>query len=250
MCRRVGPCLKGGSSEAILGETYRHNIAGHEQRARIAGRVGFSPSGLGYTHSMAGKIISGFGYRNGVDWKVRALELGLGHESALGPGHDLWLLTRDGVPISETFVSNEGHGMLDLYEKQTAVDAAPPVSATTQAAYERALTAEPQLEAVVKVVDALLLIDDEKGDGLDHWGIIKPLIVPWLGYQRGTVPVNAQDAPTSATPKVKSVGELARTNLPRPVPATTETEKWLRSEEAYDAFTDVLLARLGYSTNG
>ena len=207
-------------------------------------------SETGYTNNMAGEIISGFGYRNGVHWKARALKLGLGHESALGPGHDLWLLTRDGAPISETFVSDEGHGMLDLYEKQTAADAAPPVSATTQAAYERALTAEPQLEAVVRVVDALLLIDDEKGDELDYWSIIKPLIVPWLGHQRGTVPVNAPDEPTSATLKVKSAGELARTNWPRPVPATTETEKWLRSEEAYDAFTDVLLARLGYPTNG
>jgi len=199
---------------------------------------------------MASEIISGFGHRNGVHWKARALELGLGHESALGPGHDLWLLTRDGAPISETFVSDEGHGVLDQYEKQMAVAAAPSVSAATRAAYERALTAEPQLEAVVKVVDALLLIDDDKSDELDHWGIIKPLIVPWLGYQRGTVPLNAPDAPTSSTPKVKSVGELARTNLPRPVPATTETEKWLRSEEAYDAFTDVLLARLGYPTGG
>ena len=217
-------------------------------RAHRAGRV--SAADFGYTHSMAGEIISGFGYTNGVHWKARALKLGLGHESALGPGNDLWILTRDGVPVSETFVSNEGHGMLDLYEKQLAVDAAPPVSAETMAAYERVLEAEPKLEAVVRVVDALLLIDDEKGDDLDHWGIIKPLIVPWLGYQRGTVPVNAADATDTSTPQVKSVGELARTNLPRPVPAATETEKWLRSEEAYDAFTDVLLARLGYSTNG
>lgn len=195
---------------------------------------------------MGYEIISGFGYRNGVHWQARALQLGLGHESALGPGHDLWLLTRDGVAISESFVSEEGHNILDLYEKENGVVGATQVSAEAQEAYERALAAEPQLEAVVGVVEALLLIDDKKADELDLWGIIKPLIVPWLGYGRGTVPVNAQDGPVSADPAYKSFGELAEANLPRSVPATTETEKWLRSADAYDAFTDVLLARLGY----
>lgn len=199
---------------------------------------------------MGSKIISGFGYRNSVHWQERALELGLGHELVLGPGNDLWRLTRNGAPLSEPFVSDEGHGMLDLYEKQSVVDAALQVSATTLAAYERALAAEPQLEAVVRVVDALLLIDDEKSDELDHWGIIKPLIVPWLGYQRGTIPVNAQDTEAPSTPKIRGVEELVQANRPRPVPAATEIEKWLRTEEAYDAFTDVLLSRLGYPTQG
>lgn len=194
---------------------------------------------------MGYEIISGFGYRSGVHWQARALALGLGHESALGPGHDLWRLTSDGAAISESFVSEEGHDILDRYEEENGLGAVQ-VSAETQAVYDRALAAEPQLEAVVGVVDALLLIDDKKADELDLWGIIKPLIVPWLGYGRGAVPVNAQDESGSTDPTYRSFGELAETELPQSVPATTETEKWLRSADAYDAFTDVLLARLGY----
>lgn len=116
-----------------------------------------------------------------------------------------------------------------------------------QEAYERALSAEPALESVVKVVDALLLLDEDKSENLDHWGIIKPLIVPWVGFGRGYVPSEASDVVnTPSKPKVRSFTDFLDEPGPARVPATTKTEKWMRTSEAYDAFTDVLLARLGY----
>ncbi|MEJ2814002.1 hypothetical protein WBN73_20940 [Paenarthrobacter sp. CCNWLY172] len=116
-----------------------------------------------------------------------------------------------------------------------------------QECYERALAAEPALRAVVRVVDALLLIDAEKSEGLDHWMIIKPLIQPWIGYGRGHVPSEASDVVGPPKPRAYGFKEfLEEAKKQQRVPATTAAEKWMRTEEAWDAFTNVLLTRLGY----
>lgn len=116
-----------------------------------------------------------------------------------------------------------------------------------QECYERALAAEPALRAVVRVVDALMLVDEEKSESLDHWMIIKPLIQPCIGAGRGYVPSEASDVVGAPQPRVYGFKELLEeAKKQKRVPATTETEKWMRTEEAWDAFSNVLLTRLGY----
>lgn len=62
---------------------------------------------------MASEIINGFGYRNGVYFRDRALQMGLGTEPVLAPGNDLWHVTQEGRPISPELTSEEAHGFLD-----------------------------------------------------------------------------------------------------------------------------------------
>ena len=75
--------------------------------------------------------------------------------------------------------------------------------------------------------------------------ILKPLVLPLVGWERGYPDAEAQD-PVPGEPlfKVYSAAELlaeADEDELRRIPATTDTERWLRTMEAYDAVTDVLL---------
>jgi hypothetical protein len=120
------------------------------------------------------------------------------------------------------------------------------------AAYERALQAEPDLAAVVRVVDALCALV-RPSDLLCHgcvWEtIVKPLVSPLVGWRRGYPPEVAAD-PDSDKPsgfRMITGGEMLdayRAHEATRVSATTDTEKWLRTSEAFDAFTNVLLDRL------
>ena len=111
--------------------------------------------------------------------------------------------------------------------------------------YERALAAEPSLRPIVAVVDALCAFvrpDDRMCAGCVWGRIVKPLTTPLIGWSRGYPPEDAPDVRPDSWEPVNLEAVLAKLDQ-RPEP-TTDTERWMRSSEAFDAFTDVLLAKL------
>lgn len=112
--------------------------------------------------------------------------------------------------------------------------------------YQRALAAEPNLRIAVSVVDALtaLVRPDDRLCASCVWELIlKPLVSPLIGWERGYPPLSAAD-PTSGLPQPVRLSELLAEPSERRRPASTDTERWLRSNEAWDGFTDPLLRRL------
>jgi hypothetical protein len=76
--------------------------------------------------------------------------------------------------------------------------------------------------------------------------MVKPLVRPLVGYERGFFPKVAADPPASGESGWRFLNRaelLAHDSRPR-VPATTDTEQWMRTSEAWDAVTRVLLARM------
>lgn len=89
-------------------------------------------------------------------------------------------------------------------------------TATTADQFERALTAEPTLRAIDRLVDTLCALvrpTDILCYGCVWEQIVKPLTVPLVGWCR-------------------------------PGRATTDTEKWMRTSEAFDVVTDKWIDRL------
>ncbi|WP_068154407.1 hypothetical protein [Rhodococcus phenolicus] len=116
---------------------------------------------------------------------------------------------------------------------------------TTTDLYERALAAEPRLRALdlaVRTMAALVRPGDMMCPGCVWEQVIKPLARPLIGNERGTVPANAKDPADSWDPVnlADLLGTLDEARERR-VPADTETERWLRTDEAYDAVTDTWL---------
>jgi hypothetical protein len=77
--------------------------------------------------------------------------------------------------------------------------------------------------------------------------IVKPLVLPLVGWERGYPPRAARDPDPDRSLKVISGADLLADYEQRQktrVPATTDTERWLRTPEAHDAVTDTLLERL------
>lgn len=123
--------------------------------------------------------------------------------------------------------------------------------ATTSAGYRRALAAEPCLRAVVATVDALcdfVRRGDTMCAGCVWERIVKPLTSPWIGWERGYPAEQADDPAERPLYRVVRASDLERRE--RRLPAETETEAWLRTSEAYDAFTDELLRRLDAADPG
>lgn len=121
-----------------------------------------------------------------------------------------------------------------------------PIGDETRAAYDRALAAEPGLRAAVDVVDALTALvrpGDELCFGCVWETIVKPTVTPHVGWSRGHVPEQAADPDPGGLPMPVDLSELFAWD-DRREEAMTETERWLRTPEAYDAVSDVLLARL------
>jgi len=114
--------------------------------------------------------------------------------------------------------------------------------AVREAPYSRALAAEPGLKAVESLVDALCRLvrpEDTFCAGCAWERIVKPLLVPLVGWGREALLEQAAD-PSGEDVTAEWIGPQ-REVAP---PATTETEKWLRSSAAYDAVTDAWIAQL------
>jgi hypothetical protein len=120
----------------------------------------------------------------------------------------------------------------------------------TQTDFDRAVQAEPQLHSLVRMVNALCVLvrpSDSMCSGCIWESILKPLVEPMVGWGRGYPPKSAKDPVPYAEWGVYSAAELvAYADLPEHsrIPATTETERWLRSSAAYDGFTRPLIAQL------
>jgi hypothetical protein len=124
---------------------------------------------------------------------------------------------------------------------------------TATTGYQRALAAEPQLQPIVQLVKALCTLarpTDRMCDCCVWDLILKPLAKPWLGLNRGKLPEQATDDPPWIIRPPVRLGEvigpadsLILSNA-RGIPATTETETWLRTPEAHDAFTKELRRQL------
>lgn len=120
----------------------------------------------------------------------------------------------------------------------------------TLTAYERALAAEPRLAAIVTAVDALAELArpaDVMCAGCVWDGIVKPLATPLIGWERGYPPAAAKDPSPGDGSKLYTGTDLMAAYeeaQKRLAPATTDTEKWLRTSEAWDAFTGELIRRL------
>ena len=117
----------------------------------------------------------------------------------------------------------------------------------TNADYHRALNAEPRLQPAVALVDALTVLvrpSDRVCAGCVWTGILKPMVSRLIGYGRGYPPKVAPNPRFGPRRLVVVSMADALAQLERRVPADTETERWLRTSEAWDAFNRPLLARL------
>lgn len=124
------------------------------------------------------------------------------------------------------------------------------IAARKFTAYDRALAAEPRLRAIVTTVDALIELvrpGDTMCSGCVWDAIVKPLAIPLIGWERGYPPDTAKDPSPDGGWRMLSGGDLMaeyEEAQQRLAPATTDTEKWLRTSEAWDAFTGALIDRL------
>ncbi|MFE6194126.1 hypothetical protein [Streptomyces sp. NPDC057838] len=116
--------------------------------------------------------------------------------------------------------------------------------------YERALNADRQLRALADLATAVcefIRPADTMCGGCAWDTLVKPLATPLIGWERGYPPESAPDPETQGGWKIVSgsdwlaVIEAAEKDR---TPAATETEKWLRTSEAWDAYCGELIRRL------
>lgn len=116
--------------------------------------------------------------------------------------------------------------------------------------FRRALDAEPMLRAIDAMVDALVALAPSRRSGQPMcagciWDlIVKPLASPWVGWERGFHPDVAEDPRPDEDPLSLRIMSAADWTLPPRTDATTDTERWLRTSEAFDLVTDEWLRRL------
>lgn len=118
--------------------------------------------------------------------------------------------------------------------------------------YRLALEAEPALVAVEAVVD---LICDRGLPSQKAWSsVVKPLALPFIGTMRG---IGADGARNPKRPDLNPKERMehllgSMTDLTEHaerlekyrLPATTATEEWMRSSEAWDAVTKVWIRKM------
>lgn len=120
---------------------------------------------------------------------------------------------------------------------------------------DRATNAEPRLQAIVNIVTALTTLvrpTDTMCGGCVWDEIVKPLVLPLIGWERGYPPKAAPDPGNFAWVLVSGgdwAREFAEAEKTR-TPATTDTEKWLRTSEAWDGFCGELIRRLNDADPG
>lgn len=108
--------------------------------------------------------------------------------------------------------------------------------------FDRAVSLEPGLRAAVALVDTLCEFvqpDDQMCTGCVWETILKPLVSPLIGWSRGEKMKAREDDDSLRFDFTDLVEESIRAESIR-----GDNEKWLRSSEAWDAFTDELLKRL------
>lgn len=114
-----------------------------------------------------------------------------------------------------------------------------PSLVSTETLVERACRADSRIQALDLVVTALAAAARLGGgpacSGCTWTRLVKPLAIPLLGWKRGYPPVSAKEPDA----------DMAAVNRPmRRMPARTEAERWLRSEEAWTVVTRAWIDRL------
>jgi hypothetical protein len=160
-----------------------------------------------------------------------------------------------------------------MTETRDLFELAPPPGPDHIDPYDRAVQAEPQLRPIVRLVEALVDLrrpSDRLCAGCVWETIVKPLVSPLVGWGRGYPPEQAKDRDSwqprrlrvtraseirprsrhvDLTPYLVDARQLLDEDDDQ-LPATSETERWLRTSEAYDAVTGRLLAKLDQADPG
>jgi hypothetical protein len=114
--------------------------------------------------------------------------------------------------------------------------------------FDDILTAEPQLKAIDRMVRTQILFirnQDEFCAGCYWTHILKPLVRPLVGWERGYPPKQAKEK--SAGLPVGLTLTSAReylSNWPERPPAANGNEEFLRTSHAFDIVTDAWLKLL------
>lgn len=109
--------------------------------------------------------------------------------------------------------------------------------------FEKALTIVPELRAINNMVRVFVALAPKNQPMCTDciWGtILKPMVYPLLGWGRGLAPESAEDMSFS----LMFTGEDFANIKDKHTEATTKTERWLRSSDAYDLVTDRWLEML------
>jgi hypothetical protein len=115
--------------------------------------------------------------------------------------------------------------------------------------YTRALSAEPSLHAIERLVEALcqLVRPDDTMCGDCVWEqIVKPLATPLVGWERGMYS-HAEDPDPKTPLRFYTGGELMKIHEEeerRRGEPRSATEAWMRTSEAWNAVANRWLARL------
>ncbi len=113
--------------------------------------------------------------------------------------------------------------------------------------FAKALAAEPRLHAVDRMVRMVVAMAPTRRSGKPmcsdcFWtNVLKPIVQPLIGWERGDPGEEPPEKPHGV--RMLSHAEVMERRRPRPR-ATTSTERWLRSAEAYDVVTDRWLKAL------
>lgn len=121
---------------------------------------------------------------------------------------------------------------------------------TEQTDYDRALDADYRLRALADFVTVLCQFvrpADTMCGGCAWETLVKPLAMPLIGWERGYQPEPAKDPDPTGGWRLISGGDWAAAweeAERHRTPATTDTEQWLRTEDAWDAYCGELIRRL------
>lgn len=116
---------------------------------------------------------------------------------------------------------------------------------------EQACAADSGIRALDFAVTALAVAagaaDGPACSGCMWARIVKPLALPLLGWERGYPPMESPDRTAGLRGGLVNISELMvrmDERAARRTPATSDTERWLRSQEAWDAVVGEWIDRL------
>jgi hypothetical protein len=121
--------------------------------------------------------------------------------------------------------------------------------------YDKALAAERQLQPIARMVEAFAALAPAPRSRKSMcagciWDLIlKPLVRPILGWDRGYPPEQAPAEPRDSWQPMDLEALLAEDDEARPEP-DNEIERWLRSSEAWEVVTDRWLKTLDHADPG
>ncbi|MEU5097597.1 hypothetical protein [Streptomyces sp. NPDC020996] len=116
--------------------------------------------------------------------------------------------------------------------------------------YERAVAADPRLRALADLVTALCQFvrpADTMCGGCAWENLVKPLATPLIGWERGYRPEPAKDPTPDGGWRLYTSRDLTaalEAAERERTPASTATEQWLRTSQAWDAYCGELIRRL------